>query len=134
MIAQKHTMGCGVASVANVLGISYNRALYLFDNGKENVKDTGFLCKDIVAALNKSGKNYHYGYINQTIRKKIYNPGTIVFIRRSKRYPYGHYLTRSNNRWVDPWINLRYDKEPRHSIAGIRERLLGKAIYAILTV
>lgn len=41
--------------------------------------------------------------------------------------PFGHYLIRFNNQWIDPWINL-----PNKNIkAGFRKRLPGKPIYGI---
>ena len=68
------------------------------------------------------------------MRKKIYSPGVIVFIARSKQYPNGHFLSRVEKGWMDPWIN--FSKVNLMSMseakAGIRKRLPGRPIYAIL--
>lgn len=124
-IRQEDLMGCGVACTAFVLSISYKEALGLFPNGKRKAKTVGFLCEDIVYTLRKHNPKYQYKYIK--IKKEIYKPGTIVFLRRSKKYLAGHYIARSNHKWMDPWINF-----PDTNIkAGFRKRLPGKPIYVI---
>ncbi len=132
MIAQKHHMGCGIASVANILGINYEKASALFRKGNSKAKTTGFLCGEIVQALKKAGRDYKYRYIDSSIKNKIYKNGVIVFIKRSKTYPNGHYLTRLDNKWVDPWINYRYNSNVKEAKASIRKKLPSKPIYAIL--
>lgn len=127
-IAQEHPFGRGVACVAFVLSTSYQCSLKLFNAGKNKVNTKGFLCREIVNILNNAGLNYHYKYVSSKIREKIYTSRTIVFIKRSKKYPAGHYLVRKNNKWMDPWINF-----PHKNIkAGFRARLPGRPIYAIL--
>jgi len=76
-------------------------------------------------------KSIEYKYIKGKIRKKIYQDNTIVFIKRSKKYPYGHYLSRYKSSWMDPWINSKNDRKIKKIKAGFRKRLPGKAIYAI---
>lgn len=129
-ITQKDGFGCGIACTASVLGLTYEKAKTLFPNSKQ-VKDFGFLCKDIVDALAKKGLSYEYRYIKPKIKRRIYKPGTIVFIARSKRFPAGHYLARDEKKgWMDPWINFPSDISKSKS--GFRKRLPGKPIYAIL--
>ncbi len=130
MIAQQDDFGCSVACVANLLGLSYSQALRLFDK-PENAKTKGFTCRDIVDALNKYDYPTHYKYLKPKLRSRIYEPGTIAFIARSKKYPAGHYLLRVNSGWADPWINLPIDKNVKKAKAGYRKRLPGKPIYAI---
>ncbi len=96
-IKQKHLFGCGIACTANILGLSHDKTLSLFKNGKNKAKSKGFLCKEILEVLNKNGKKYQYKYIKKRIRGKIYQNGVIVYIKRSKKYPKGHYLCRVNN-------------------------------------
>ncbi len=119
--------GCSVACIASVTGITYQEALRLFPNGKEKADKTGFYCREIVSALEKKNIRYKYGYIKSRIRSKIYKDGTIVFIKRSKKYPTGHYLCRVNKTWMDPWINF----PEMNKKAGFRKRLPGKSIYLI---
>lgn len=127
VVVQKDMFGCGVASVACLLSITYAEALSLFENGKTKAISIGFLCKDIVGALKNKNINYQFKYIKPRFKNKIYKHGTIVFIKRSKRFPVGHYLCRKNNLWADSWINFP-NKNKR---AGFRKRLPGKPIYLI---
>jgi hypothetical protein len=84
--------------------------------------------------LNELGLKYEYKYVNQKINKRLYKDGTIVFIKRCKRYPFGHYLIRHNNKWMDPWINLPFDKDISNAKSGFRKRLPATPIYAILPI
>ncbi len=130
-VKQEDQLGCGVACVSFILDISYLEALCLFKKGELRAKRLGFYCKDIIEAFNNIGIRYTYKYIKQRIRSKIYKKGTIVFIKKSKKYPSGHYLCRAQDVWMDPWINFRLDKDILKAKAGFRKRLPGKPIYAI---
>lgn len=129
LIKQEDEFGCGVACVAVLLGITYRQALKLFDDGYLKAKTKGFLCKEICFALNKLGKDYKYKYIKSRLKRKIYQSATIVFIKKSKKYPANHYLLRTENRWLDPWMNLSKDKNIKNAKAGLRKRLPGRTIY-----
>ncbi len=132
MIAQEDELGCGVACVANLLDISYAQALQLFDK-PENAKTKGFKCKEIMAVLQKSGIGASYKYLKPRLKSKIYQPGVIVLIAVNKKYPFGHYLLRTNHGWLDPWVNIHSSQNVQKAKAGYRKRLPGKPIYAILT-
>ena len=128
-ITQKDNLGCSVACVAFVCKKSYyfTKKKYFTNLGEAN--KTGFLCKDIVTALKKAGKNYDYRYIK---RNKKYKKSSIVFIKRSKKYPEGHFLTYTGKNWMDPWINFNIkNPEVKKAKAGFRKKLPGKAIYEI---
>lgn len=129
-IVQEDPLGCGAACVAAVVGISYQESLDLFESGKRKAVEVGFFCKELVMALKKKGLEYEYRYIKGKLRKNIYNQGTIVFLRRSKKYPSGHYLCRIDNKWMDPWIN--FPNEDRK--AGFRKRLPEKPIYIVYPI
>ena len=129
MIRQNDSLGCGVAATALVLGISYDKALRQFDMKK--VKSIGCYCKDIIEVLEENNFQARYKYIKENKKKSIYRTNTIVFIKRSKRYPFGHYLVRTDNGWHDSWINFPKFKNVKGAKSGIRKRLPGKAIYAI---
>ena len=127
-VKQVDSLGCGVACVAYILKARYQKSIRFFANGRKKAKATGFLCKEIVAALDRADLKYEYKYIKCGIKSRIYLPGTIVFLGRSRKYPKGHYLVRSdNNEWMDPWIN--FPSEPIS--AGFRLRLPERPIYAI---
>lgn len=126
-IKQEDRLGCAVACVAFRLNISYKNSLESFRCGSRKAKNTGFLCKDIVEFLEKKGLSYKYSYIKAKVKNEIYQSGAIVFLRRSKNYPAGHYLCRADNKWMDPWINFPNTKIK----AGFRKKLPEKPIYLI---
>lgn len=128
LITQKHPSGCGIACVAYALEISYDDALALFQNGLKRAKNEGFYCHDILKALDD---NYCYFYVTGKKRHLIYKPNTIVYIKRSKKYPFGHYLVKADIGWMDPWVNFQQNKDIRDAKSGIRKRLPGTPIYAI---
>ena len=128
-ITQQGPSGCAPACVAQLLGTSYSRAVKLFKSGKAKEIFKGFYCKEIVTVLRKKGFDYNFEYINKRNSKKIYKNGTIVFIKRTEKYPQGHYLIRFNNLWMDPWINM---PKMNPAKSGFRKKLPGKSIYAIL--
>ncbi len=130
-ISQKHSLGCGVACVAFILRLNYLKALKIFTNGSQKANNHGFYCKEIMEVLNKYDLDYTYKYVNNKTKRKIYNDYSIVFIKRSKRYPAGHYLCRYRNLWMDPWINFTENKNIKKSKAGFSARLPGKAIYVV---
>lgn len=134
-VRQEDPLGCGIACVAFVLGISYRRAKRYFRRPAE-AERRGFFCRDIVFALKRAGKTCEV----KCCRKKTWKPGTIVFIRPNRGYPAGHYLVstmlKAGNRkqvcWMDPWLNLAVQKNFLKSKAGFRRRLPGMAWYAIV--
>lgn len=126
-IKQEDRLGCAVACVAFILGIEYQQALRMFENGLIKVNTTGFFCRDIVNVLVKEKLNYRYSYVKPKFKRKIYKQGTIVFVRKPITYKHGHYLVRSEKLWMDSWINYP-DKNIK---AGFRKRLPGKPTYVI---
>ena len=130
-IVQEHLLGCAIACTAFILGSNYKSTIKFFKNGKKRARNLGFYCKEIVEVLNNSKGNFEYRYIKDKMKRKIYQDNTIVFIKRSKQYPVGHYLCRFKGFWMDPWINSPKNKNIKEAIAGFRKRLPGKVIYAI---
>ncbi|MCA9350148.1 hypothetical protein H6794_00710 [Candidatus Nomurabacteria bacterium] len=129
-ITQEFDYGCGIACYAFALNISYKQAERLL--GAKQSKSTRFWVKDLSQRLNESGLNYSSRYLNKKIKKQIYIDGTIVLIRRSKKYIAGHYLIRYKGYWMDPWINLPFDNNIANAKSGFRKRLPGSPMYAIL--
>jgi hypothetical protein len=128
-IVQKDAMGCGLACVAFVVGKSYKQIVDIA--GREKAKNRGFYFRELVAILNQFGYFYQYRYLKPRLQKIIYRDNVIVFVKRSKKYPFGHYLVRYQNLWMDPWINFTREKDVKKAKAGFRKRLPGKAIYAL---
>lgn len=131
LVKQKDDFGCGIACVASLLGITYESSLNLFKNGKCRAKANGLYCRDICDALNKKGKKFIYRYVKNRLKCKIYKSGTIVFTKKSKKYPADHYLLRTKDGWMDPWINFISNGNIGNARAVIRKRLSNRAIYFI---
>ena len=131
-ITQQHAYGCGVACVAFATGSSYENILKVLP--VEPAQTKGFFCKDLVAALNTYGTVYEYKYLKARLRRQIYNKGVIVYIKKSKHYPAGHYLIRSDCFWMDPWTNFTKDQDIKNAKSGYRKRLPGAPIFALFPV
>ncbi len=130
-IAQKDLFGCSLACIASITGVSYDEAKkrHLTKEKLRQLQEYGFLCKDLVGILANAGKEYSYKHLKGHERLP-YN--AIVFIKRSTRYPYGHYLLKTANGWMDPWRNFEFKKARiTEACAGFRKRLPGKPIYAV---
>ena len=104
-VAQRHAMGCGVACVASVLGVSYDQSLQLFGEPK-NAWTKGYSCKTIVQALSRGGKKYRFRKAHaKDCEENLTEDGTIVFTDYKGQYPSGHYLVRIKGKWMNPWVN-----------------------------
>jgi hypothetical protein len=105
LVPQEHTMGCAVACLASRCGLSYKKALTLFDNA-ENAWTRGFFCEEIVNAFNLT--QYRYAYEEFDLKKHLYlleKEGTIAFIAPCEAYPLGHFILRVGEGWMNPWSN-----------------------------
>lgn len=128
-VKQEDGLGCAVACVAFVLKMPYSDALKLFSDGKRRVKEeANFYCPEIVNILNKKGLSYSWRKLQKRNLEVIKKNLSIVFIKTSYKYLYGHFLCRYKDKWMDPWINL-----PEKVIeAGFRDILPGEPTYAII--
>ena len=127
-VKQEDNFGCAVACIAFVSNISYQKSLSLFKDGKDRVKGkANFYCPELVKILSSLSTKYKYEKLTKLNKNKIYKDGSIVFIEKSKKYAYGHFLCRYKTFWMDPWINLP-DKNIK---AGFRKRLPGKPTYVV---
>jgi len=130
MITQEDDMGCGAACVAFASNKTYKQAVNVL--GEHKARSVGFQIKELVIALSHYGLNYHFKPVKPKMKQSIYQNGVIIFIKKSARYPYGHYLIRHNGLWADPWINLALDKNLANAKSGYRQRLPGEAQWAVL--
>lgn len=128
-ITQKDNLGCAVACTAYVLNKNYDEEIKEFKQNKN-----GYLCKEIITILKNNGENYCFRYLTSKLKRKIYKAGTIVFIKRCRKYPSGHYLARANNCWMDSWINFQSNKNINNAKSGFRKRLPGKPIYGLFKI
>ena len=130
MITQEDDMGCGTACVAMALNLSYEECVALL--GEVKARTVGFQLKELKQVLNAGGRNYKSSHINWVEPDMIHKDGTIVFIKRSKAYPYGHFLIRTNGKWGDPWINLCEDDTIERAYSGFRNNLPGDPQWLLL--
>ena len=128
-VTQEDEFGCGIACVAFLLNIGYAEAAKQFE--PEKARSLGFICRELTSVLNNNDQKYYYRYLKTRFLQRIYKEGTIVFIKKSERYPAGHYLVRANGCWMDPWLNYRIEADISKAISGYRRRLPGKPIYAL---
>ena len=129
-ITQEDLMGCSVACVAFALNKSYKSTKSLFDKPKD-VSFRGYYCREIVKALKRGGLNYKFSKLtqkNKEVKKKLNNFGTIVFIKRNKKYPQGHYLVKTKRSWMNPWINFSSINPAK---SGFKKKLPGKPQWII---
>ena len=90
-------------------------------------EEANFYCPEIVKILRNAGLNYSWKKLSKNNLELIKSNYSIIFIVKSKSHPYGHFLARHNNKWMDPWINL-----PEKNIdAGFRSELPGDPTYIV---
>jgi hypothetical protein len=129
VVTQEHGAGCAVACVACVLGISYQKALQLFSHPKW-AYERGFYAKEVVEALEKGGVSYSYKKVNSKTEHLIQLPHCILFIKRSQKFPMGHYLVKIGaTKWMNPWINYPLIAPAK---GGIEKELPGEPQYVFL--
>ena len=126
-ITQKEPMGCGIACVALALNISYKSAKKLFDNPEYSLS-RGYYCKELVRVLNKRKKNYSFSKINEKNKSLLNEERVIVFIEKGKKYPSGHYLIKTKEGWMKPWINFPIITPAK---SGFQKNLPAKAKWII---
>jgi len=130
LIVQEDPMGCGIACIASITGKSYKEAKKFFDN-PEFSASRGFYCRELVKALGKKGIKYGFKKFKKDYQNKLKINGSIVFIKRNKKYPLGHYLLKTKKGWMNPWINF-----PKISLAkaGFQKKLPGEAQWIIFSI
>src|SRR5262249_20075062 len=130
-VRQEHTLGCGVACVAFRCGLTYRKALTLFDR-REHAWIRGYFCEELVAALGRAGLDYDYVPFAPDEfpdhRAFLQAEGTIAFVEPSEAYPMGHYLIRHRGRWMNSWLNFPMMLPVE---AGFQARIPGKPSYIV---
>lgn len=130
IITQEAPMGCAIACAASLVGLSYKKMRLLFSNGETRDYSTGFYNRDIVQALDKAKLTVKTYSIRQWGNKKI-PPGTIVFIGPSPKYLAGHYLLKTKQGWMNPWINSPNINPAK---GGFQKKIPGKIRWLITKV
>jgi predicted double-glycine peptidase len=128
-VTQEHEMACGLACVAYVTNTPYKKIAD--EQANEKLNKYGFICPELVSILKDLGFNYSWKKLSDKDSRE-FNQGDIVFVKRSKQYSEGHFLAKTSNGWMDPWINVT-DKNPTIAKAksGFRDELPGEAEYLV---
>jgi hypothetical protein len=127
-VTQEHGMGCGLACLAYILGLSYQKVWKIIGN-PQNAWKRGYFCSELIKVLRSFRMPYKYKKIKSLEEEILKVPNTIVFIEKSSQYPMGHFLVRTaHGSWMNPWINF-----PKIAPAksGFQRKLPGHPIYAI---
>ena len=130
LIAQEESMGCGIACVASIIGKSYKDTKKFFDN-PEFSASRGFYCRELIKVLNKRGLKYDFKKFKEDYKRKLKINGSVVFIKRSKEYPSGHYLVKTKKGWMNPWINFPNISPAK---AGFQKKLVGQPQWIIFQI
>ena len=110
LVGQEGRMGCGLACVASVLRISYKRAnrLAATVGVRGNDRWPGYWPRALQALLDYAGQPYARSKFGATSEAERHRQamalprGSIVFVRDTGDYRWGHYLVRMPGGWMDP--------------------------------
>jgi hypothetical protein len=113
LITQEDEWGCGAACVASLLGMSYQEARQLVEEvkGKRlDAKPHGLELHHLAIALQAKGLKVIADWAPDSLPD-----GAIAFVSGGLRYGEGgHYLLKTPKGWMDPWYNLRKNKEAKY--------------------
>lgn len=119
-------MGCAIACSAALANLSYEKMRTYFENAKTKERTSGFYNRDIIKALNKIQITAKAFSIKKWGSRRL-KSGSIVFIGRSKFYPFGHYILKTKIGWMNSWVN--YPTNPIK--AGFQKKVPGKVKWVI---
>lgn len=130
-VTQKHNFGCGAACVSFIVNKPYEDIAAQL--GVRAAQNGGYGCQKLCRTLNQHIKdgNYRFRKFKPEIEHLVWQQGTIVFTKRSESHPAGHYLARSGDTWMDPWINLSESEEVSNARSGFRAELPGDIAFII---
>ncbi len=126
-VTQEEPMGCAIACVAFLLNISYKNAKNMFGH-PEHSFTRGFYCGEITRVLNTGSLDYSFSKFKKEHRKIVDKPNVMVFTERNENYPGGHFLVRTKNSWMNPWINFPHIVPSK---SGFQKNLPGKIQWII---
>lgn len=129
-VPQRHPMSCGLACVAYITGEPYE--VIVDGEPQAKLEEAGFLCPELVEKLAKHGQSYGWRKLEESERDGDFEVGDIVFVERSSTLPGGHFLAKSTEGWMDPWINFDLARPfAAEAEAGFRATLPGRAEWLI---
>lgn len=112
LVEQQDDWGCGAACIASLLGIGYSEAKQLVEavKGKAvGAPPRGLELWHIAIALRQRGVRVVADWDPPNIPN-----GSIVCIWGQGRYKDCHYMLRTPKGWMDPWYNLRKQRQARY--------------------
>lgn len=121
-VTQEHGMGCAVACVAYSRDISYKVAHKRFSR-LSGAWTNGYKWREVAKAA-----DFDYCYLKPSKKHLLKVTGTIVYVVSCRKYPFGHYLVRTDNGWMNPWINNPVIHPAK---SGFQKKLPGRAACAI---
>lgn len=123
-------MGCGIARVASVVNDSYDNVLKRCKNPKDTLEE-GFYMPELKRLLKLYGKEkYLFRKYFPKYHKYLLKNGTIIFISKSEKYPYGHYLNKIEGGWMNSWINCPFISPLRVGIdTSIKESMVNYILF-----
>jgi hypothetical protein len=136
---QKDLNGCGIACLSNLLNKPYDVIKKDFES-KFYTIERGTKMFDLVNYLKFHKLEYKSKFFNQNKKYKLNKEeadkfsritGSITLIIKNEKYPVGHYLLRTKNGWVDPWLDFPSIDKVR---AGIRKELPGNPWYVLYPI
>ena len=105
-VTQEDSLGCGVACIAYILGITYKKALTLFETPSK-AQNKGYTVKELANVLNKvSNTIYKTKYVGRSENLTILSE-TIIYCKKCPEFQFGHYLVKTSDGYMDPFINLK---------------------------
>jgi ABC-type bacteriocin/lantibiotic exporter with double-glycine peptidase domain len=129
MVTQEDQMGCAIACVAYITGKTYKESISLFDLPEKRFKK-GYTVREIVEALTKAGYAHRSIYVGRLKTLKI-ETRAIVYVKKCSNFPFGHYLVKVKDGYMDPWFNLKKIPVIEKAEAGGRKRIHGKMVLVI---
>ena len=131
LVKQEESMGCGIACVASRIGISYQETRKLFAH-PERSSTKGYYCKDLVEVLASRGLKYKFKKVKESNDEIINRVGSIVFAKRGKKYPEGHWLLKTENGWMNSWHN--WPGKIEDAISGYNQEFPGTLEWVVYEI
>lgn len=126
LIRQKHRLGCGIACLAMIAGISYNESLALLHPNREKGEITSVDTDQLVSAIRDLG--YHCSIYWGNFPLNLFSSRMIIGVLHPKSRPKSPYCESHVVVW-DPKVNRIYD--PYRSRALPKEKYQKEIGYAI---
>jgi hypothetical protein len=105
-VTQEHSMGCGLACVAFIVGKTY-QTVWKKVPTKSFAWTRGYYCKELVALLSKFGASYEWKKVGAKFSVDTCPIGTIIFLKPNQKYPMGHFMVKIGRfRYMNPWKNF----------------------------